>query len=94
APGARLRIRIAAQDVILSRTPPEGLSALNILAVRVTALRPGAGPGAMVQLDAGGDSLLARITKRSAERLALAPGTGCFAIAKAVSVAPMDIGQS
>ncbi|MEM9761651.1 MAG: molybdenum ABC transporter ATP-binding protein [Pseudomonadota bacterium] len=94
APGARLRIRIAAQDVILSRTPPEGLSALNILPVRVTALRPGAGPGAMVQLDAGGESLLARITKRSAERLALAPGTGCFAIAKAVSVAPMDIGQS
>ncbi|MEM7499452.1 MAG: molybdenum ABC transporter ATP-binding protein [Pseudomonadota bacterium] len=93
-PGTRLRIRIAAQDVILAREAPEGLSALNVLPVRVTALRPGAGPGAMVQLDAGGDSLLARITKRSAHRLGLAPGVECHAIAKAVSVAPMDIGLS
>ncbi|MEO0428603.1 MAG: molybdenum ABC transporter ATP-binding protein [Pseudomonadota bacterium] len=93
-PGAHLRIRIAAQDVILAREEPTALSALNILPARVTSVRPGNGPGVMVRLDAAGDSLLARITKRSAERLALAPGVSCYAIAKAVSVAPMDIGQS
>jgi len=93
AVGARLRVRILAQDVILARGRPEGLSALNVLAATVTDLRPGQGPGVMVQLDAGGDRLLARITRRSASALGLGPGTACFAVLKAVSVAPADIGQ-
>ena len=92
APGAALRIRIGAQDVILSRAAPVGLSALNILRGEVTALRSGTGPGVMVQLRIGRESLLARITKRSAAALGLAPGLPCHAIAKTVSVAPADIG--
>ena len=80
--GARLRIRIEAQDVILSRTRPEGLSALNILPCEVASLRRGEGPGMMVQLRAGEESLLSRITQRSAAALGLEPGVTCFAIAK------------
>jgi molybdate transport system ATP-binding protein len=94
APGARLRVRIAAQDVILSRERPVGLSALNVLAGEVAALRPGKGPGVLVQLRIGQESLLARVTKRSAEALRLAPGVACHAIAKTVSVAPADIGAA
>jgi molybdate transport system ATP-binding protein len=90
--GARLRVRIAAQDVILSRLRPEGLSALNILPAEVMAVRLGEGPGAMVQLRVGEDMLLARITRRSAEALALAPGVAVFAIAKSVAVAQGDVG--
>ncbi|MFA7434174.1 MAG: molybdenum ABC transporter ATP-binding protein [Gemmobacter sp.] len=92
APGARLRLRIHAQDVILSRTRPEGLSALNILPAAVADLRLGDGPGALVQLHAGDERILARITRRSAETLGLAEGAECFAILKSVAVAKGDIG--
>jgi len=90
--GARLSIRILAQDVILSRTRPEGLSALNILPATVTAVRLGEGPGAVIQLRAGDDLLLARITRRSAHVLELAPGAACFAVIKSVAVAQSDVG--
>ena len=90
--GAALRIRISAQDVILSRSRPEGLSALNILTATVTELRTGDGPGALVQLAVGEDRLLARITRRSAEALDLQPGIAVFAILKSVAVAQTDIG--
>ncbi|MEL6234360.1 MAG: molybdenum ABC transporter ATP-binding protein [Pseudomonadota bacterium] len=91
-PGARLRVRVPATDVILATATPRGLSALNILPVRVAGLRPGSGPGVIVQLRAGDELLLARITRRSAEHLGLAPGLACHAIIKSVSVAPGNIG--
>ncbi len=90
--GAQVRVRIAAQDVILSRTRPEGLSALNILPGEVLAVRLGEGPGAVVQLRVGTDVLLARITRRSAEALELAPGVTVFAVVKSVAVAQGDVG--
>jgi molybdate transport system ATP-binding protein len=93
-PGARIRVRIAAQDVLLSTVPPEGLSALNVMACTIAALRQGEGPGVLAQLDCGGDVLLARITRRSAEALALRPGMPVFAVIKAVSVAQADVGQT
>jgi molybdate transport system ATP-binding protein len=93
APGTLVRVRIRAQDVILSRSRPEGLSALNILPATVAALRRGEGPGVVVQLDAGGDLILARLTRRSADALALAPGVACHAILKSVAVAQGDIGS-
>ncbi len=90
--GQSVRIRIAAQDVILSRTRPEGLSALNILPATISALRDGDGPGALVQLDLAGQRLLARVTRRSVAALGLAPGQGVFAVVKSVSVAQTDVG--
>lgn len=92
--GTRVRVRIAAQDVILSRTRPEGLSALNILAGTITSLRMGDGPGAIVQLRVGEDLLLVRITRRSAAALDLTVGTNVFAVLKSVSVAPADVGAA
>lgn len=90
--GSRIRVRILAQDVILSRSRPTGLSALNILPATVTDLRTGSGPGALVQLRLGQGHILARITRRSASDLGLAPGTDCFAILKSVAVARANIG--
>lgn len=92
--GARVRIRIAAQDIILARSRPEGLSALNILPASVVTLRLGEGPGVLVQLRLGEDLLLARLTRRSALHLDLRPGAQVFAVLKSVAVAPSDIGQS
>jgi len=92
APGTPVRVRIAAHDVILSRAPPAGLSALNILPGTVAEVRPGEGPGALVALDTPAGRLLARITRRSAAALGLAPGVGVHAVVKTVSVAPADVG--
>ncbi len=90
--GADLRVRIAAHDVILSRGRPDGLSALNVLAGIVGEVREGGGPGALVAIDTGAGRVLARITRRSASALGLAPGVAAHAIVKTVSVAPQDVG--
>lgn len=90
--GAQVRVRIEAQDVMLSLTRPEGISALNILPATVSAIRLGDGPGALVQLKIGGDHLLARITRRSAIALEIKEETKCFAVVKTVSVAQADVG--
>ena len=86
-PGTRLRVLVAAQDVILSRSAPLGLSALNILAARVTGLRQD-GARVTVQLASGSDLFLASVTGRSARALALAPGVDCHAIMKSLAIAP------
>ncbi|MBA3910104.1 MAG: molybdenum ABC transporter ATP-binding protein [Rhodobacter sp.] len=92
APGQSVRIRITAQDVILSRNRPEGLSALNILRATVTELLEGQGPGTLVRLDLGGQHILARVTRRSALALDLAPGAAVHAILKSVAVSQGDVG--
>jgi molybdate transport system ATP-binding protein len=92
--GAELRLRIPAQDVMIALRPPEGISALNVLAVRVLAIRQGEGPGAIVTLDLGGERLLARLTRRSVAALGLAEGQAVFAVLKSVALAQGDIGQT
>lgn len=89
--GAELRVRILAQDVILSTARPEGLSALNVLPVQVLAVRRGEGPGVVVQLLAGSDRLLARITRRSADAMGITEGGRCYAVMKSVAVSQTDI---
>lgn len=92
APGTALRVRIAAHDVILSRGAPERLSALNSLAGTVAEIRASEGPGVIVALDTAAGRLLSRITRRSVDRLRLAPGVTAHAILKTVSIAPEDVG--
>lgn len=95
-PGTPLRLRIGASEVILSRARPTGLSALNILPGQILDLHDGEGPGVLVTLSLGDGSfaerLAARITRRSAEAMGLAPGQTCHAIIKSVALAPLDIG--
>jgi len=92
AVGRRLRVRIAANEVLLSREQPVGLSALNILPGTVAHVRPGEGPGAIVSVETVAGTVLARVTRRSADALGLVPGASCHAIIKAVAIAPEDVG--
>ena len=86
AVGQPLRIRVQARDVSLTLERQHGTSILNILPAIVTALSPD-GPGqVMVALDVGGCALLERITARSAQALALAPGLALYAQIKGVAV--------
>ncbi len=91
--GARVRLRVLAQDVILSLDRPDGLSSVNILPVVIEAVHPGDGPGAAIALRAGNDRLLARVTARAVAELRLKPGLHCHAILKATTVAPGSIGR-
>ncbi|KPQ06325.1 MAG: ABC-type molybdenum uptake system ATPase component ModC [Rhodobacteraceae bacterium HLUCCA12] len=91
-PGATIRVRIAARDVILSRERPHGLSALNILPGVIADIRTGHGPGALVTLTIGDERLTARITQRSVRDMGLEPGQPCHAVLKSVAVAPEDVG--
>ncbi|MFH5775373.1 molybdenum ABC transporter ATP-binding protein [Paracoccus sp. NGMCC 1.201697] len=82
-PGEVLRLRVLAHEVILSRDPPVGLSALNVLPATVVAIRDG-----LVQLRVGDERMLAQVTPRSIQSLDLKAGNSCFAIIKSVSILP------
>jgi len=73
-PGARRVVRILARDVSLTLSRHADTSILNILPVTVLALADDTPGHVMVRLDAGGPILLARVTRRSADALALRPG--------------------
>jgi len=92
--GARLRLRIEAQDVMLARSRPEGISALNVLPGEVISVHPGAGPGALVRVRTGDDILLARVTQRSVAALGLEPGVPVHAVIKSLAVASGNVGTA
>jgi molybdate transport system ATP-binding protein len=83
-PGTAVRAYIRARDVMLSLQPPQDISALNVLAGTVAEIRP-TGAQADVRLDCNGALLMARLTRKSVERLALAPGRPVHAVIKSVS---------
>jgi molybdate transport system ATP-binding protein len=85
AAGAPVRVRIRARDVMIATERPAGLSALNILAGTIAAVRPGIGPTVEIAIDCTGAIVLARITEQSKHTLRLALGQQVFAVIKTVS---------
>lgn len=85
--GTRLRLRVHARDVAIALEPPQRSSLLNIIAARVDELTSAAQAGqTVVKLDVEGQPLLARITCKSAEALALRPGMQVYALVKSVAL--------
>jgi molybdate transport system ATP-binding protein len=85
--GDRLRCRIGARDVVLTQERQVGVSALNQIRCRVVAIGDADHPSqCLVQLEAGGTVLLARITRRSRRELDLSPGREIWAQVKAVAL--------
>ncbi|HEX3952440.1 MAG TPA: molybdenum ABC transporter ATP-binding protein [Stellaceae bacterium] len=83
--GASLRVRIRARDVMIALQPPQGLSALNILPGTVAEIGETAGPIVEIRLDCAGEALVARLTRRSVDGLALAPGRAVYAVIKSIA---------
>ena len=83
--GAALRVRIRARDVMIALTPPEGLSALNVLAGTVAEIAGGDGPIVQMRLDCAGEALVARLTRRSVDTLGLVPGLKVHAVIKSIA---------
>ena len=84
--GEILRVRILARDVSLALQRHDDTSILNLLPATLVALEPLAGGMIQVRLDASGAPLLARISRRSLERLALRPGMALWAQVKSVAL--------
>jgi molybdate transport system ATP-binding protein len=85
AVGAVLRLRIRARDVMIALSPPEGLSALNVLPGTVAEIGRTDGPIVEIRLDCAGEALLARLTRRSVETLRLEPGRPVYAVIKSIA---------
>ncbi|WP_293451877.1 molybdenum ABC transporter ATP-binding protein [Planktotalea sp.] len=90
----QVRLKIRAQDVILSNTPPSGLSSQNTLAVQITDIHRGEGPSVAIALRSGSDRLLARITVRALHEMQLETGQKIWAILKSNAVPPTAIALS
>jgi molybdate transport system ATP-binding protein len=84
--GQRIRVRVQARDVSLTLERQHGTSVLNIFAATVLAISNDSPGQVMVALDAGGSTLLARITQKSLDALNLQPGSLVFAQVKGVAV--------
>jgi molybdate transport system ATP-binding protein len=85
AVGERVRLRIAASEVILALAPPTGLSVRNVILARVVGLHE-AGGLVDVTLDVG-VPLRARVTRLARDELGLKPGLGVFALIKSAALA-------
>ena len=83
--GAPVRAYIRSRDVMLSLQRPEEISALNVLAGRIASIAPTSNAQADVRLNCNGAVLMARLTAKSVDRLALAPGCAVYAVVKSVS---------
>ncbi len=85
--GSRVRIRILARDVSLAREKVTGTSILNTLPATVSELAADSHPAlTLVRLQAGPSFLVARVTRRSAAALELAPGRELWVQIKAVAL--------
>ena len=87
AVGQTVRLHVLARDVSIARSRHDDVSIMNLLPASVTAHVSEDHPSlVLVQLRSGGTTLLARLTRRSAQRLDLAPGRQVWVQIKAVAV--------
>jgi len=94
--GEPVRVAVHARDVSITLAPAEQTSILNILAATVSEISQEDPARVTVRLrlqdsgqgsgDGEGVYLLARITRKSCERLGLAPGRGVYAQIKSVAL--------
>jgi molybdate transport system ATP-binding protein len=84
--GARLRLRVLARDVSVTLSPAHDTSVLNVLPATLEEIAPDGPAQVLLALKIGEARLLARITRKSAAALRLAPQQPVFAQIKGVAV--------
>jgi molybdate transport system ATP-binding protein len=85
--GHAVRVRILARDVSLSLSHQDDTSILNLLPGTVAELADDSHPAlALVRVEVGGTPIVARLTRRSAAALDLAPGQPVWLQIKAVAL--------
>jgi molybdate transport system ATP-binding protein len=87
AVGSRVRVRVLARDVSLACEHPGPSSIQNVLPGRVDAMADDEHPGlTLVRVQVGDSRLVARLTKRAAQELAISPGQTVWAQVKSVAL--------
>ena len=87
SPGARVRVRVPARDVILATDAPMRTSVHNVLSGTVVEVTPDSrGEQAVVHLAVGSVRLLAEVTQDAVNQLGIGPGMPLRALVKAVSL--------
>jgi molybdate transport system ATP-binding protein len=84
--GATLRLQVRARDVALALSPPDSVSIRNVLPATIVSVEFEAGAYAEVLLVSSGQHLRARVTRKSAVELGLAPGRDVFALIKSIAI--------
>ncbi|HXU41986.1 MAG TPA: molybdenum ABC transporter ATP-binding protein [Burkholderiales bacterium] len=92
--GEKLRVRIRARDVSLALSAPRDASFLNILSGTVKEIGGGQGSGVDVAVMVGSSIVVARITRKSAGLLGLAPGKPVYALVKSVAIDRHSVGYA
>ncbi len=85
-PGHTLRLRIPARDVSLCLEPPRATSVLNVLPVTVLDRRSLERGMVLLRLRLGEQYLLAHLSRKSEEALALRPGLAAYAQIKTTAL--------
>lgn len=83
---AAVRLRIAASDVSVCLARPENTTILNVFPAEIDDVQESGQASVLLRLAAGGDFLLAQITRRSLKRLNLKRGDRVFAQVKSITV--------
>ncbi|HSS29228.1 MAG TPA: molybdenum ABC transporter ATP-binding protein [Usitatibacter sp.] len=91
-PGEPVRARIRARDVSIALSRPSGISIQNVFAAEVVSLSGEFGAIVDVRLQVGATPIIARITRKAAQELALVPGARVHALVKAVSIDRRSVG--
>lgn len=91
--GEPVRVRVRSRDVMLATVPPVAVSALNVLKGRVSEIRESAG-AADVVLQVGDATVVARVTRKALDHLALAEGCEAYAIIKAIALDRHSVGYA
>jgi molybdate transport system ATP-binding protein len=85
--GKAVRIRILARDVSLATSEPQNTSIQNQLRASIQSITPDPHPSqVMVVLKCGAEEVLARVTKRAVDELALQVGMPVWAQVKSVAL--------
>jgi molybdate transport system ATP-binding protein len=85
--GKAVRIRILARDVSLVTSEPQNTSIQNQLRASIQSITPDPHPSqVMVVLKCGAEEVLARVTKRAVDELALEVGMPLWAQVKSVAL--------
>ena len=85
--GSKVRVRIPARETILATEAPSAISLHNVVPGTVRAIHADAARhAALVEIDAGQATLLARVTPDAVARLALTVGGPVLALIKSMAV--------
>jgi molybdate transport system ATP-binding protein len=85
--GKAVRLRILARDVSLATSEPQNTSIQNQLRCSIQSITPDAHPSqVMVVLKCGAEEVLARVTRRAVDELALQVGMPVWAQVKSVAL--------